>query len=212
MARADDVLMQIASSLEHLGARLDKVERRERARRDELQRRREAHERADAFADAAQRQASFAGEQALYDPIFRMYGAVCPPPGAYESKNDYRLRVTAWLQGRLNPNDQRELVVSDTGARARICDLASFPLSRCDDASVARIICNQIRRAAEALAFDNASVPEGETKQRRRTNGTGHDVIEWIGTRSFCKDLNTENRLATITDPVALATYNRVRF
>jgi hypothetical protein len=104
-------------------------------------------------------------------------------------------------------------VIADNGAKARICDLAAFPLTksmaRSDDGGIARIMSEQIRSAAKQLAFDNASVREGTTKERRYLRPTGHEVREFIGLHSFVKDLMPEARQARITDPVALAMATR---
>jgi hypothetical protein len=58
--------------------------------------------------------------------------------------------------------------------------------------------------AARREALREAA-PEGDTEVRRHITGTGHERLEFIGTRSFVKDLGSENRLARINDPTAMA-------
>jgi hypothetical protein len=202
MARGDNtLLLKIADSMTSLSHRLDRFDQRERERGERL--RREQSARAD-WEDRKRRQAEFAGFQARIDTLLQPYhGLRAPAPGAGQSERSYKIELWGLLQQQLPPHLDREIDVGH-GRRVNIAELARLQLGRCDDATLA-VFGRQIEGAARALAFANDSVPEGDVEERRHVGVNGHDRREFIGTRSFVRDLAAENRYAKFNDPVALA-------
>jgi hypothetical protein len=196
-------LERVLDSINDLNKRINRFQRREeRARADSEERARKARYN-DEYQDRISRQARFNDFQAKIDSLLEPFGVRAPAPSSGQSARSYKIALLQMLQDQLPPYSTTNIDVGE-GRMANVGQLARFPLARVDD-SVIDIMSPQIQAAAKAMAFDKASVPEGEMKPRKRMAMNGADVTEWIGTRSFVKDLGRENRRARINDPTALA-------
>jgi hypothetical protein len=169
--------LKIADSLEALGRRIDRAERRERERNEGLQRRqREQTQRAE-YDDQMRRQGRFVETQAIYDDALSGWGGRAPAPSAYETERGYRLRLLDLCTQKLPPGH----------------DLKNLRLELCDDAVISAFE-PQILAETKRVLNDAASVPAGETRAVRERTAGAADVTRFVGSESFVKSMMPEAR------------------
>jgi hypothetical protein len=172
MSRADEVLIKIADSLDHLGQRLDRVERRERARNDAL----EAERR---YRRQMSNQAANADLQGRADDALEPWGIRAPAPSAEDTRRSYRLRLGRLCQAQLPPGDE-----------LRRLDLSAAP------SDVLDIFEPRIFQACKDAVHRVDTLAPGQEREIR-VEKDGRRFSSFVAEKSFVIDMQPEARRVT---------------
>jgi hypothetical protein len=170
-ARFDETISRLDSVLDRSMRRVEAVEARMDAEREDARRQR--------MRDAMHERTEIA---ARYDSAFRSFGTTVPEPADDEPVAAYRRRLFNRLARKLAPDHELSSIrADDLGGQAIVLD------------NFERMLLDAAKVEGERPSVENLPA-DGSMVMRTRTDDMNGKSIEWFGKRSFIADMGGPGR------------------
>jgi hypothetical protein len=170
-ARFDETLSRLDSVLDRSMRRVEAIEERQDAEREDARRQR--------MRDNAEQRR---GIQATYADAFQSFGTEVPAPVDDEAPSRYRARLFNRLARRLaSGHELADIRADDLGGSPVVFD------------NFEKMLLDAAKAEGASPSFDNLP-PSGELVARHRTDDMNAKVTEWYGRDSFIKSMGRPGR------------------